>query len=69
MYLYINEKKISIIPRSKDDGINFLWEPLSHTDDFLEQLRGKLMNKMSEVLQEGGEIQKTQENVGKCKKM
>lgn len=43
-------KSLHILPRFQNDALNFQWNPQKHGDDFLEQIKNKLLAIMSKSL-------------------
>lgn len=45
-----SDKKITIVPRYKNDNLNLTWKPLKNSEEFNEQIKNKLLDKMLEHL-------------------
>lgn len=46
-----NNNIVKIIPRMQNDNLNILWKPKHNKDDFMEQIKKKLLDEMQKELQ------------------
>ena len=44
------EKSLHIVPRFQEDKLNFEWKPTQHSEEFLEQIKSKLLSIMGATL-------------------
>lgn len=60
-----NSNMVRIIPRYQDDGLNNLnWSPKNSTDEFLDQVKNKLLDEMKKEVVENGNASSEKEVTG-----
>ncbi len=47
-----NDNSVRIVPRYQNDNLKINWEPKQSSDDFLEQIRNKMLDEMRKEVQE-----------------